>query len=214
MTDPTITPDLKLVRQIAREFLEDPDMPASELDYAVIRHIGRPKSDEVFQAWLDAVQADVEDATVTTVATWPDEQSAAEPDACVCGDPNCMPYWRPVHEQMNAMRVRSDKAAADFTKAMLEEICDLQAELDRVRAQREDGQDGDVRAVKAVTTAVARMWPVPMDDRERRQELWSEALDRIDDLHDLFAARVAALDAREAAAGGAHPNGDPIWEEQ
>lgn len=77
----------------------------------------------------------------------PQDERDAELPPCVCGDPNCMPYWRPVHEQMNAMRVQADRNAADFTKALLEQIYELRAELDQLKARREDAQDvrdGDV----------------------------------------------------------------------
>lgn len=93
--------------------------------------------------WLAAGQPRDEDGHPVRHETYPAAES--KPDVCVCGDPNCMPYWRPVHEQMNAMRLKSDKGAADFTKAMLEEICELRTELEKHEAAQ-DKRDGDVRA--------------------------------------------------------------------
>ena len=78
-------------------------------------------------AWiLAAMDAEVEQA-----------RAAATEPPCVCGDPNCMPYWRPVHQQMNEMRLRSDRAAADFTKAMLEEICEERTRAEQAEAERD-----------------------------------------------------------------------------
>lgn len=173
------------------------------------------------------------------------EREDPEQGACVCGDPDCMPYWRPVHEQMNAMRVQADRNAADFTKAMLEEICELRAQLDQERAQRKAGQDGDVQAVApccggphagwihaadcgnpaaadveqrvllplllkddAMRTAAARL---AADSEEADVAAWYTARAAV---RQRSTDRIAAMEAREAAAGGVHPNGDPIWEEQ
>jgi hypothetical protein len=125
--------------------------------------------------------------------SWPAEQpqdddDVPEPDVCVCGDANCMPYWRPVHEQINAMRLKSDMVAADFTKAMLEEICELRTELEQVRAQQ-DG--GDVRAVAALL------------DEYRGGGTIAECKREFNALAARFADRIAALEARDTADGGA-----------
>lgn len=121
----------------------------------------------------------------------------AEPKPCVCGDPNCMPYWRPVHEQMNAMRIRADRASADFTKALLEQVCELGTELDELRARREDAEGervADVRAVARLITIASNHWYEGPDDQE--------LIAAIADVHIRFNARMEALDAR-ATDGGA-----------
>src|SRR5438094_8156291 len=74
-------------------------------------------------------------AVVAEYARMREEREDPEQGACVCGGPDCMPYWRPVHEQMNAMRVQADRNAADFTKVLREEICQLRTELDQLRAK-------------------------------------------------------------------------------
>jgi len=71
------TPDPQTVREIARKFLTDPDLSADELDYVVRSYIGYVSGAE-HTAWRDAVRADAGEATVTTTASWPDEQPAAE----------------------------------------------------------------------------------------------------------------------------------------
>lgn len=120
----------------------------------------------------------------------------AEPKPCVCGDPNCMPYWRPVHEQMNAMRVRADKAGADFTMALLEQICELRTELDELRAGREGDEaerDADVRAVAEAVDAL---------DFVLENGYSADVVEGVRAaLLSCFAGRIAELDAR--ANGGA-----------
>lgn len=184
-------------------------------------------------------------AVVAEYARMREEREDPEQGACVCGDPDCMPYWRPVHEQMNAMRVQADRNAADFTKAMLEEICELRAQLDQECAQREDGQDAGVRAVAPCCGGPHAGWihaadcgnpaaaeveqrvllPLLLKDDAMRAvaarlaaggedadvAVWYTARAAV---RERFADRIAAMEAREAAAGGVHPNGDPIWEEQ
>jgi hypothetical protein len=73
-------PDPKTVREIAREYLLDPDLGPDEFDYAVRQHAGYTFPAEDFQAWRDAVDEAVQDATVTKTVSWPDEQPAAEQD--------------------------------------------------------------------------------------------------------------------------------------
>lgn len=76
----TTAPDPKTVRKIARKFLLDDDLTADELDYVVRRHTGYGIPDGEFEAWRDAVDADVQEGTVTKVVSWPDEQPAADQD--------------------------------------------------------------------------------------------------------------------------------------
>lgn len=77
----TIETDPKIVREIARKFLTDPHTTPGDVKASIRNHIGSDASAETFAAWWDAVEADVRKGKVETVATWPDEESAAEQDS-------------------------------------------------------------------------------------------------------------------------------------
>ncbi len=110
MTDQTTRPNPQRVREIAREFLTDPNLTADELDYIVRLHTGRDVPDEEFRAWRDAVRDDADDAEVATVATWPDEQTPDEtepPRFFTDIDRDTNPYLR-VRAFINAARQKPD----------------------------------------------------------------------------------------------------------
>lgn len=71
-------PDPQIVRELAREFMTNPNLTADDLDGVVRSHTGWSVPDEEFQDWRDAVRADADDAQTVTTVTWPDEQPAAE----------------------------------------------------------------------------------------------------------------------------------------
>jgi hypothetical protein len=138
----TYEPDPQLVRDFACRAIQS--AATDDVDYIGIgEQFGDednwPTDEVAYEAMQNAVYEAVGKATVSV--SWPDEQSQDERDACVCGDVNCMPYWRPVHEQMNAMSLQLDRVSADFTKELLEQVCELATELDTLKARSEDAQD-------------------------------------------------------------------------
>lgn len=165
MSEPTI-PDPKTVREIAREYVLNDRHRAHDIGPAVLERFGpdgltKPE----YHAYCDAVRKAIASAAVAV--SWPDEQQPAKATGgkqvqdgadeapCVCGDPNCMPYWRPVHQQINEMRLRSDRVAANFTKAMLEEICEERTRAEQAEAER-DALAARVAELEAEREADAR----------------------------------------------------------
>jgi hypothetical protein len=198
------TPDPKTVREIARDCAADYLADATDIAAHVMGHFGIGVPGNVY-AWTDAVRADLH----AVVVSWPDEQQPAEATGgeqardgaveapCVCGDPDCMPYWRPVHQKMNGMRLRSDRLAADFTNAMIEEICEERTRAEQAEAERdalaarvvelESEREADARVVARASRANAAA-----EDFGEGLEAWFAAADA---LFAHFAGRIAEVDA-------------------
>lgn len=118
----TTTPDPKTVRELARKFLLDDGLTADELGYVVYSHTGYGVGHEEFQAWRDAIDADVQEATVTKVASWPDEQSQNERDAQLAD----------LATELDAANDNANEIA-DRAGKYREEIMRLRAERDEAR---------------------------------------------------------------------------------
>lgn len=133
----TTTPDSQTVRSLARRFLLDDDLTADELDYVIYGHTGYGVSHEKFQAWRDAVDADVQEATVTKVASWPGEQPQDERDA-TCA------HCRRDLTGASIHTIQGIDVCADIRHCLARQsrFVERIAELDQLKTQREDEQDG------------------------------------------------------------------------
>lgn len=115
--------------------------PRTPISDDVLAEIRRRATDDLWRGSVEAAARDALDllAEVDRLRDVEQQQRDAAPpeeQPCVCGNPDCMPYWRPVHQHMNDLRVRTDQNAAEFTRTLLEEVCEQRNRAETAEAER------------------------------------------------------------------------------
>lgn len=175
----TTTPDKQTVRDLARKFLLDDGLTADELDYIVYGHTGYGVGHEEFQAWRDAIDADVQEATVAKTVSWPDEQPQDERNPCGVQLPADSAQRLGASPDTRCARPDGHAAHDDGNGVVW---------VDRERAAQPE-RDGDTRAIDAMIMASVR------------GDSGAMAL-AFDNLRKRWIGRIAELDARKAKGGG------------
>jgi len=214
-------PDPKTVREIARKFLLDPHMTASDLKALVRDAAGADASDETFSAWYDAVRADVRKGRVETVASWPDEQQPAEAtggEQVQDGAAGRMRAWlefsqqnRPGYDHLRDVSYTKAPICDDDLRAVLDNR-EVWRNLARSRGTERNALAARVAELEGERNVLAALLLAEPDEREADARAVAEvaaaeddeALDRaISNLIARFADRIAALEADPAVVIGA-----------
>jgi hypothetical protein len=199
-------PDPEFVEAIAAWALKD--AARRSLVEAVERALadyGSPKigTDEYVSVRHAAV---VKSTTARLDVSWPAKQPTAGLD-------NEVREWltymdETIDNEEDTRIIAAINAFLDERARLVARVAELEAHPWQLVQAEQDEQDANVRDVADAVSILEGMLNEGCNyctaDVSRVRGL----------LLDAFARPIGALDAREAAAGGARPNGDPIWEEQ
>lgn len=197
-------PDPEFVEAIAAWVLKDAARrnPVVAVERALADY-GSPKigTDEYVSVRHAAV---VKSTTARLDVSWPAEQPSAGSDSKVRGWLTYMD--EAIDNEEDTRIIAAINAFLDERDRLAARVAELEAHPWQLVQAVQDEQDADARVVAKAIDLIGAL-SGSSDPRE-------DACDVLVELDARFADRIAAREAREAAAGGVQPNGDPIWEEQ